>query len=333
MDIGKIAQAASNTEAVSLPNLVVQLDADFYAYRYAWTDESVEENCRKVKESILKLKRKLGAHRINVHVTQGLKSGRELVASVKEYQGNRKPNPKQERVELIRNYLANLENAGIDGLKVVRSVVREADDAMGILQCRELENSCIVSSDKDLWMIPGFHFDAETETIVHTDSFGWLRDGETPSGQSKLIGKGSKWFWAQMLMGDRADNIPGLPKLSGRILDLYFPLKSKQKAPRKAGACGEGKVRTLLDGAKNDKAAFTIVYDCYKDWYGLDTDEMFIEQAILLWIHRSPRFDDVCHFLGDNCDYGVELPKRLKEAQDKYIQQAKKMQEYMKCGS
>ena len=69
-----------------------------------------------------------------------------------------------------------------------------------------------MSKDKDLWMVPGYYYDFAAEAVEYEPStFGWIgvdRNGYSP----KVVGRGTKYFWAQCIMGDTADNISGVPK-------------------------------------------------------------------------------------------------------------------------
>ena len=80
---------------------------------------------------------------------------------------------------------------------------READDALG---CAQTKETCIVSIDKDLDMIPGAHYN-------------FVKD------QFYEVNEEQAWhsFYKQLLTGDRTDNIPGItgigPKKAEKLLD------------------------------------------------------------------------------------------------------------------
>lgn len=89
---------------------------------------------------------------------------------------------------------------------------READDAMSILQWKNFDlpasgcidhyaarNSTIICTiDKDLNMVPGWHYN-----FVNDETY-WVDEVE-----------GLRFFYGQMLEGDSADNIPGITKITG----------------------------------------------------------------------------------------------------------------------
>lgn len=70
----------------------------------------------------------------------------------------------------------------------------EADDALGIKQTSMKEGeTCIVSIDKDLLMIPGAHYNFVTKEYIEI--------GEQEAADN---------FYKQLLTGDTVDNVPGL---------------------------------------------------------------------------------------------------------------------------
>ena len=93
--------------------------------------------------------------------------------------------------------------------------------------------------------------------------------------RSKLYG--TKWFWMQMLQGDTADNIPGLPMLDG-----------KPVGPKRA--------EKLLDGPTGDDAAYVMVSNSYAFEYGGEWQDRFVEQAMLLWL-RADRNASIYNFM------------------------------------
>lgn len=137
----------------------------------------------------------------------------------------------------------------------------EADD----LICIELgknPNAIACSRDKDLRMVPGWHFtwacgkqEQEGPTLV--TPLGHIRLND----KGALKGDGAKFFWAQMIMGDTIDNIPGVPK------------------------AGPKKAYELLAHLETEDECREAVINLYKE-KGL-TREYFQEQKALLWIMRE----------------------------------------------
>lgn len=111
---------------------------------------------------------------------------RERVAVTKPYKGNRDATHKPVYYKEAGDYLVNHWNAvTIDGY--------EADDAIGWAST-DLGSKCIiVSTDKDLDQLPGWHYN-------------WVK-GEGYSVTRKM----ADWmFYTQLLTGDPVDNVPGI---------------------------------------------------------------------------------------------------------------------------
>lgn len=343
-DIANRAEAPEAQPEYELPKIVpnseLQLDGDISAYYCSWTDESLAQNIEALKKHIEERRLLAGFAKINVHTTQGAKAGREDIAQLVEYQKTRsvyKEPEKQARVAALRQFMAKYKS---DTVIASPQYEVEADDSMSMRQ-RELiaegRHTAIMSKDKDLNMVPGAHIDFdEYTTWTAPDGYGeiWLdREGS----QTLLKGKGTAFFWAQTLMGDSADSIPGLPQLAVNLLNKYKPTKTiekaqatlrnpkataKQKATarknilkRKPAKIGAVLAYEILKDCKTDKQAYNRVVEAYKAHYGLSFfrfenwkgamveasyGSMFLEQAQLLWMLRTPD-DHVTKFLTERC--------------------------------
>lgn len=306
MDFKALGTQAAESETVAptrYKGRVLQFDADFAAYQCAHIDETVQENFTACKR-MLEIKRKLaGAEFINVHLTLGLKGGRDQIATAKPYQEQRKSNRDpaiKDRVLALRTLMGNYRT---ENTTPVVNLLQEADDSLAQYQTRQIlvggvDSSVIMSGDKDLWMVDGLHCDPDSGRMYRVEGYGKVEYREVGNLKPKLVGEGKSWFWYQLIQGDTADNIPGLPMLSGRLADLYIPLKNKQKTPRKALKCGEAKAYAMLKDVTNEKEAARRVYEAYTDWYGnADALPMLFEQAFLLWMRTTGDVLDVLPYL------------------------------------
>lgn len=149
------------------------------------------QNVRTIVQGILNA---MGSNDYTLYLTSNDKSNfRYDVAITHPYKGNRKEKPHW--YNEIREYLINEWDAVVvEGM--------EADDALGIEQYAQMadegipENhhtSCICTIDKDLDMIPGYHYN-----FVKKEKY-WVTEEE-----------GIKNFYIQLLTGDTTDNIIGL---------------------------------------------------------------------------------------------------------------------------
>lgn len=306
LNFGEIGKSAAKSETTTRPVVqgrTLQFDADFSCYEVSVDlEENIQTTFKRLLEVIDYKRRLAGAEFVNAFITLGKKSGRESMATVKEYQENRDPDkPIKVRVKELRTMLAAYEG---DVCKVVHELTHEADDLMCIhqnnaIRANGVDSSVIMSGDKDLWMVQGWHCDAKTGRMYKVDGYGKTEYREVGNVKPKLIGEGTSWFWHQMIMGDTVDNIPGLPYITNDMLDVYFPLKSGKARKEGKGLCGESKAVTILDGVTTDVVAASRVFNLYRALYKTRAVEMFMEQGFLLWMQRKYDGFDLDYFLDE----------------------------------
>ncbi len=292
---------AHETKQVIFPKMVpgrmAHIDADFLAYQCSYEkkgeEKSWDDMCYNARIGIETLHRMAGAEHRTLHLTGSTsdKGGRFDIALLKEYQATRKNRDNRPR------YLDRMKEYMHKELGAVIHMKCEADDGMSSSQFKAVADgqekfSIIVSKDKDLMQVPGLHLVWETGEIINADAFGKLYFKEKSNGDEKLVGYGSKFFWAQMLMGDTADNISGLPRLC---------------VQNKIKTCGQMTAFAMLEDCKTDKACFEMVrylyQECgkkakqyfkdYRDDTPITADRAFITEAQLLWMRRQP-YDAQC---------------------------------------
>lgn len=161
------------------------------------------------------------------------------IAYTKPYKGNRSKKPIF--YEVLRNYLLdNYSSRMVSG--------QEADDALGIEQSTSAKGTtCIVSTDKDLQMIPGYHYNfvkGEMSYVTENEALDT--------------------FYRQMLVGDTADNVAGVHGIG--------PVK----AAKILAHCWRGQ-----DNNFDEQEAFDQVLLRYDD------PKRFLESGRLLWLRRS----------------------------------------------
>lgn len=247
-----------------VPGRVLHLDGDYLAY---WTGVIEDAGTAKMvaANKIEKLQQLSRSERTVVHLTDDAssKADRRIIAEVKPYQAQRGGKGKPVNWAFMRQYLTALRSGSVVS-KTWGS--READD--GIAYCAYLGDPvAIASKDKDMRMLPGIH--------INWDDFSCV---EVPRGAYDVVGPdgkqfGLKWFWLQVLQGDTADNIPGLPK--------YFGSDGKAKL------CGEKSAETLLARAKTSEDAGATVALHYQLYYGEGWERKLTEQMLLLWLRTD----------------------------------------------
>ncbi len=194
------------------------IDGDILVYRLGFAVqtrnseiEPISNAFHLIKKAIKDMGKRFDTDNIKIFLTSTDKSNfRYKIATIKPYKGNRDPKinpkapPKPHYYDALRRYLlSNYNCVNVKGM--------EADDALGIHQMKHIDDlyfeTVICSIDKDLDMVPGLHYNFVTDTLYKCEDPGKLILSED---RKKLRGQGLIWFYAQMLMGDSADNIPGL---------------------------------------------------------------------------------------------------------------------------
>ena len=318
------------------PNKVVQLDSDGTAYHVANPHKSLESNFKGLCNYIEDIRQTCGAGYVWTHTTMYLKGGRNEMAYYQTYQrdrGNGMDPAIRERVSELRKLLHNYQT---DIITPKPQWYTEADDSMSVWHNKLIAEagddtiSIIASGDKDLRMNCGqfyclndrkFSVQGRWTPNGWEDSYGHA-EAVRPTGKHiKLTGRGTALFWAQMLCGDKADNIAGLPKMYGEHLDYYSPLKKGRRKPHETKACGIALACKVATTFQSDSAAYRAVAAAYKRHFGKDWDFFLFENAFLLWMRKSYDVLDVLNFL-----------KPLGFDYQLHPHQHKALQEYMaKC--
>lgn len=259
-------------EAV-VPGRVVNIDGDYLAYFASGGDEMKPEVAKQVAVDRIAAARELcGAEHSVLQLTSrdSTKGQRFLVSVTTPYQGQRQSGRKPKNWEVVREFLEGAD-VGLLGCRRVSWIDREADDGFARSAYESPAPADLVAhftADKDMRMLPGIHLNWKdfTRTVV-------------PAGAYDVVGEydgkqyGHKWFWTQMLTGDTADHIQGIPKL---------------------GEVGAGK---LLAGTTCNAEGWEVVARRYNDQWELGWELKFVEMATLLWLRKANYLHDFARIL------------------------------------
>ena len=157
---------------------------------------------------------------------------RNDVAVTAPYKGNRKDKEKPVHLQAIREYLIEEWNA-------VVSEDEEADDLIAI-DATAIPDSIIVSLDKDFQQVPCRHYNFNKRELTSVNEE-----------------EGLLFFYRQIIMGDKADNIVGVYGI------------------------GDKKSQKILEGLSE----IEMFNKCVEL---LESEERVIENARLLWLRREP---------------------------------------------
>ena len=142
----------------------------------------------------------------------------------------------------------------------------EADDALGIYQNKDDEviETVAVHCDKDIFQIPGRHYDTYRNEFVNVGELGKLT---LESG--KVRGTGLYFFYYQMLVGDITDNIPPLVKGKGPVWAFN---------------------QLTYDGVSvEEEDLLKSICKLYAQYLEIDWKKRLLEQADLVWICRDKK--------------------------------------------
>lgn len=125
-------------------------------------------------------------------------------------------------------------------------------------------DTIICSRDKDLFMVPGYHYQWEcgAQHAVQPKLVSELGSLRLESAK-KLRGDGMRFFYAQCLMGDNVDNIPGIP--------FYGPIKTFK----------------TLETCNSIPELFNTVREAYRKHYGDIWGERLLETGRLLYMTKE----------------------------------------------
>lgn len=280
-----------------VPGRVLHIDGDLLAYWAGGSeDTTVAESRGRAISKINALRDQAGAESVVLHLTasSSTKGDRFIIATLKPYQGQRKSGRKPKNWGYLREWL---EGYGGDLFRPKLWSSREADDGVALCAYDSIAKGkgliAMSSGDKDFRMLPGIHVNWNTYEVT-----------TVPHGAYDVIGTdgkqyGFKWFFQQLLQGDTADNIPGLPKFQGKTV-------------------GEKTAEKLLAGTTCAEAAYQVVLGCYRENYGDDARMRLTEQAMLLWL-RTDAAADIGDFTTLCQDPGLQpcvalARQRIKEA-------------------
>jgi len=176
------------------------------------------------------------------------------LSSKNNFRKDLNPDYKAQRPEKPK-LLIDLKNLFITEFKNIITIkdMLEADDLLGIFGAwsREYyENPkdspfVLTGYDKDLLQIGNnwfFNFDQRDQGIFWIDEF-----------------TGHKNLCTQILQGDTADNLKGLPKITSEIKARYGVA---------TGGCAIGKAKSILSDCKSIDELYMAVEWCYKSYYG-----------------------------------------------------------------
>lgn len=206
---------------------VLIIDGDSFCYKASATSKRLSTAISRFQTEILTAMFMTNSESAIVHLTHkdSAKAGRSKIKGFKPYQANRAGSKRPPLLHEVREAVCRPENIRSEYTVQLHRAV-EADDAVMIDSYKLEENGLLWSEDKDLRHTPYPYYDLRLHEIIEAQGIGKLWIHTTPTGlevpenergrYQSLHGIGRIFFWAQMLMGDTADDIRGVDKFEGK---------------------------------------------------------------------------------------------------------------------
>lgn len=174
-----------------------------------------------------------------------------------QYKGSRKDLIKPLSLYEVRDYLK-------DNFKCIISDGEEADDIISKYQFMSFKDrsrrvvACTL--DKDARGTPGYLYNPNENKLVFIEGLGFVERTakESAAGKKtyKFYGEGRKWFYSQLLTGDKADD--------------YYPCdihKQITNNDSKSPLITDLKCFNMLKDCTTDKECWEAIVSVYRGWY------------------------------------------------------------------
>jgi len=210
------------------------IDADVLAYRLGFackgeTQEKAASSLSSFIETILY--ESLDVNKYELYLT-GKKNFRLDIATTAPYKENRSDFQKPEHLPFLRDYM-------VDAWCATVSDGEEADDLIAIRATELGDDSIMVSIDKDFNQVQGWHYN-----FAKNDKYYVTAE------------EGMRFFYRQILTGDRVDNIIGIKGV------------------------GDKKAEKMLGDAKTEQELYAVCVEALGE-------ERVLENGRLLWLRRE----------------------------------------------
>lgn len=225
----------------------------------------------------------------NVLIALGGKTNfRDDLSLPQKYKGSRVNTLRPVALKEVREYLAQTYNS-------VFSENEEADDIISKYQFRSFKEPqqriVVCTLDKDARGTPGLLYNPEKDMLVNINGLGFLHleMKQTLTGVKKgykLYGEGRKWFYSQLLTGDKADDY--------YPCDIYKKLIGNQS---KSPLITDLKCFNILNPCTTDAQCWIAIASVYREWYANVTSWLDWKNNTIQgnWIDILQMYVDVVH--------------------------------------
>lgn len=234
-----------------IKRVFVDADQMLYACGFASEGEEIANGMYLIKKKLQQIQNACDGAILHIGV-QGMHNFRDdLDFNYKANRTSRKPH----NYGALRDYLIDFH-----GAEVINGM--ETDDWVSVKVYSDNEG-CIASPDKDLNNTPGWHYNYQKDKRYMVTNR-----------------QADRHLWYQMLMGDRVDNIKGLPYCGERTREKYGLTAQAKKG------CGAASAKAIIEHVPYDLHASDLnnhrdvldnVVQAYADWgeeEGMHEDEV-----------------------------------------------------------
>lgn len=174
--------------------VVIDMDSPVYAAGFTANEEPLAHNLQLIKKMVVDILEELHPNEYKLYLS-GSSNFRYCIDP--EYKANRRDAPKPTYFKEIREYLITHWGAEVtENIEADDAVAIEGWEAWGARQevLEEFPEFVLVSIDKDLNQVPGWHYNWKKKILYFL------------SPEEALIS-----LYGQLITGDTVDNIKGLP--------------------------------------------------------------------------------------------------------------------------
>lgn len=263
-------------EVLVMPRQVFAVDGDIIAYKTAAVcEEHFEGACASIIDTTFKnISTDTGTNLFRVYLS-GRQNFRKQVAKTLPYKGNRATMVAPKYLDFCKEYLQSK-------YKAVIMDEYEADDCVATDMTQTGAIHCGV--DKDIYQIAGRHYNYTKADINER----WVEISEDEAAIR---------LYRQVLMGDRSDNVPGLPRI------------------------GEKKAEAAIQDALSAREDAIQMYNavCREALPGVDPMEYFNEQFALIAMISSVNlpYDNTIFIAPKEGEFEVDTDSEFSSIEEK----------------
>lgn len=240
-----------------MSNTILLIDGSSLAFLHA-NKPNYKETVKNHIETLLK---KYNTTKYLIVLENSKSNFRNKVAVTKEYKGHRRTEKNKQNIQNYLPYLKDVFTEIKNTYKPITCYGMENDDVIAILATR-LENCVMLSNDKDMFIVPGFHHNLKTNKTLYITNPGDIKI----NNKGKIEATGYYQAYYQILRGSPKENYLGLKGYGEKkVFNILKELTSEEEMQQK---CIELFKEVYQDeGIKKLKEGFKLCWVIQKNNY------------------------------------------------------------------